>query len=1729
MEPKFTVTFDELDELEKQPENIQNQVLGSLSAPELQVYSDVAAKHQQFKAMSGVAIPSQATAPAPAPVSAPVSAPAPAPVSSAPVPAPAVPEEPSYFQKKLDENAAQADGMLGLAMAPVNAAVQSTLGRAVGAFQENVGAPAVNALADRLGPTGKLLTKQALSFIAGQENVEQMDEKELLAAVNTLEDVFTNKTLNKFVSPETAAATAQFTAQTVGEAPLMLIRAPKAVAAVAEAAVKVVPELKLGAAFVTQHPTLAATMNRTAQAATRVATTAAVGAAEGVAVGAPVMLLTQPEAKLTEAVGVSALFGAGIGAGAGAVVEAAPAVSAAARKAKQQTVQTAKVVGAATVDGVKTLAGEVQSAIRNSEIVRESQRMGLTETMKTAPGEGARSVKLVDDLKQPSFVHVVDGPKGPVARVVEIRPSLMSESILYHDLPLTTPKDQARVGALLDKHGISLVGAEDMPRLMEDPGSMARLRSGKETVQIVTPEGIEVRPVREARMATPEERAAVLLADDGALVVKPVVDDYKAPNDPIAVGDDVVVAGRAGEERGTVVGAGADGAVKVETPSGTRDVDMVNVRHVPEPSAGMNPQHVRDILNIIRRGGDSTVAGLAEQLGLAQTDIAALLKAMRERGALKKGWVAEAGGAQRLSQMGEEVWSRLPPEQRPAFPKQRDTALPTDPILYDDASFFNDPTKQYPVLAHPDSDIQRLQLMQHMHRNGNVKVTPTELSRLTDLKRGEAVEALETMVRNGMAERKGKTGYVLTQQGSNIARNTLKQVGLDPAMMAKLKPESNLLAYADELAAAAKDRPIDLESFRSGDPVMIERAPGTGEGFERAEFLGRDPNKDGFARIKYGDNTVRSEPMGKVFSLNPPGTSKGPLFTPLAPVAPRPDTVTGRALARLDAAQQAALSKAAPMLEKILPAHLYVADDLAHMMLRLDGAKYTAGMENKITVLRSALKQSGQKLLSDFDKDIGNVVTGRMTPEKMTEKYPEAWSEVRNTVEPLIRRSRELDSKLADLGYVDESKVSARLAGQLDYYSANIYRAYIMPRGEWSKMVSKDVVAAAKKYLMDEAKLAKTIADEPTIDLIIKRILNAEDPADTFAQYAKRGGISPKSYKHLTARKDIPEPIRQLLGPEESGTLRLAYSLAQQEAIYHSLKAVDDIYKARVNLPDGTQSSPYWSLRNDEGRGLTVKVPEEPKKYGRLAGKYVTKQLSEYLSDHTMARDNVASFFRTLVVTRKIGQVALNPVTWFNATVGNIEASVLAGGLDFHPRSVLGMAEALQQMKTYSKTGDAYRAPLIHEAKKYGVDTEGFLAKEYGYSLDIMTKAVKEATQDGGNILSVLERIKDSPKLAVHGIGKMYNLIDRTFKLANYASLRRKFLSEAAEKGLVGEAAVDYAASKASFRIAQSFPMPYRPNKLAQAVQNSTVAGLVTNPYFTTASELTRVHAQLPFRLAKEPDLAARMMLFGALTYGAASYAQQYASSIGLTPETVDYMVEAQPDYARMYRKATFPIPILYDDPAARKYPDGSPFRSFDLLDFTGALDMFRLTQGDPDDAPENRVILNLATMPLGGDLEQAMRFAAGATGFVTPSERNLKTPRLDERGAKQLILQTLAAGYGAQGVQRAMKAYERTKVNPMKPLEPVLTPQQALLQTFLPTQTVGELAPTQGTVARGAETKDYGKQYGTLLTSEKYQNASPEEQAKLRKLYEDKIAEFGAKEDKMEQMRQKALKSRQK
>lgn len=1649
MEPKFIVTFDELDELEKQPENIQNQVLGSLSAPELQVYSDVAAKHQQFKAMSGVAIPSQATAPVAAPAPAPVSAPAPAPVSSAPVPAPAVPEEPSYFQKKLDENAAQADGMLGLAMAPVNAAVQSTLGRAVGAFQENIGAPVVNALADRLGPTGKLLTKQALSFIAGQENVEQMDEKELLAAVNTLEDVFTNETLNKFVSPETAAATAQFTAQTVGEAPLMLIRAPKAVAAVAEAAVKVVPELKLGAAFVTQHPTLAATMNRTAQAATRVATTAAVGAAEGVAVGAPVMLLTQPEAKLTEAVGMSALFGAGIGAGAGAVVEAAPAVSAAARKAKQQTVQTAKVVGAATVDGVKTLAGEVQSAIRNSEIVRESQRVGLTETVKVAPGEGARAVKLVDDLRQPSFVHVVEGPQGPIARVVEIRPSLMSESILYHDLPLTTPKEQARVGALLDKHGISLVGAEDMPRLMEDPGSMARLRSGKETVQIVTPDGVEVRPVREARMATPEERAAVLLADDGALVVKPVVDDYKAPTDPIAVGDDVIVTTRSGREQGTVVGAGADGAVKVETPAGVREVQMVNVQHVPEPAA-----------------------------------------------------------------VGE---------------KRLGKPMPASREFYDDAGYALDPTKQYPVLAHPDSDIQRLQLMQHMHRNGNVKVTPTELSRLTDLKRGEAVEALETMVRNGMAERKGKTGYVLTQQGSNIARNTLKQVGLDPAMMAKLKPESNLLAYADELAATAKDRPIDLESFRSGDPVMIERAPGSGEGFERAEFLGRDPNKDGFARIKYGDNTVRSEPMGKVFGLTPPGASKGPLFTPLAPVAPRPDTTTGRALARLDAAQQAALSKAALMLEKILPAHLYVADDLAHMMLRLDGAKYTAGMENKITVLRSALKQSGQKLLSDFDKDIGNIVTGRMSPEKMMEKYPDAWSEVRNTVEPLIRRSRELDAKLADLGYVDESKVSARLAGQLDYYSANIYRAYIMPRGEWAKMVSKDVVATAKKYLMDEARLAKTIPDEPTVDFIIKRILNAEDPADTFAQYAKRGGISPKSYKHLTARKEIPEPIRQLLGPEESGTLRLAYSLAQQEAIYHSLKAVDDIYKARVNLPDGTQSSPYWSLRVDEGRGLTVKVPEEPKKYGLLAGKYVTKQLSEYLSDHTMARDNVASFFRTLVVTRKIGQVALNPVTWFNATVGNIEASVLAGGLDFHPRSVLGMAEALQQMKTYAKTGDAYRAPLIHEAKKYGVDTEGFLAKEYGYSLDIMTKAVKEATQDGGNILSVLERIKESPKLAVHGIGKMYNLIDRTFKLANYASLRRKFLSEAAEKGLVGEAAVDYAASKASYRIAQSFPMPYRPNKLAQAIQNSTVAGLVTNPYFTTAAELTRVHAQLPFRLAKEPDLAARMMLFGALTYGAASYAQQYASSIGLTPETVDYMVEAQPDYARMYRKATFPIPILYDDPAARKYPDGSPFRSFDLLDFTGALDMFRLTQGDPDDAPENRVILNLATMPLGGDLEQAMRFAAGATGFVTPSERNLKTPRLDERGAKQLILQTLAAGYGAAGVQRAMKAYERTKVNPMKPLEPVLTPQQALLQTFLPTQTVGELAPTQGTVARGAETKDYGKQYGTLLTSEKYQNASPEEQAKLRKLYEDKINEFGLKEDKLEQMRQKALKSRQK
>lgn len=570
-----------------------------------------------------------------------------------------------------------------------------------------------------------------------------------------------------------------------------------------------------------------------------------------------------------------------------------------------------------------------------------------------------------------------------------------------------------------------------------------------------------------------------------------------------------------------------------------------------------------------------------------------------------------------------------------------------------------------------------------------------------------------------------------------------------------------------------------------------------------------------------------------------------------------------------------------------------------------------------------------------FEKEFARYAAGEANSHVLQQKYPKAWAQVEELANRFLQERDANQAELIKLGFLPDELGPLIESGTMDKYMARSYLSYVLPPGDWAKHVRKhrmDLVADAAAHYLN--KLPGW--SESDIAAKITTILHAQDPLDAFAgSPLNRKG---KAANALLKREDIPKEIRALLGEVESGTFKLAMSLGNQRANLANARMWTEI----VANPQMFSKSPVAGVHHPEP------LPDSPRHYGPAAGGYVTPHLYEALVNVPKAIESGPQWLRSLMGFTKGNEVALGGAgPWLNATVGNaFWYSPLAGGISPTNPGHMGkyLIKAMRELYAYFKnpTGENW----VMSAKRYGTDASGV----GGLEIDPNSNPAAELFGDmlnsdrpmnGPDVIAAWgKRIGHDLKGGYGSVGRKYDLVDRTFKLANFMAIVDRLVAQGWD--------IHSAMKHASYRINQSFPSPDKMGAIPTRISRGW-PGLFAK-YGTFFMEDLRVNAMLPKRLLEEPDLRWRLLGMTALMGGLFGYNSLNRYWAGITQDEIDKAEAKMSDGQKYHRPLTFV--------AGWRNSKGQPM----MWDLTQFVPLARLLQGHPDDAAFRRILANLIT-----------------------------------------------------------------------------------------------------------------------------------------------------------------------
>lgn len=816
----------------------------------------------------------------------------------------------------------------------------------------------------------------------------------------------------------------------------------------------------------------------------------------------------------------------------------------------------------------------------------------------------------------------------------------------------------------------------------------------------------------------------------------------------------------------------------------------------------------------------------------------------------------------------------------------------------------------------------------------------------------------------------------------------------------------------------------------------------------------------------------------------PPPSEAAPNLTPVQVVIPSPKPApapipqqgelsstdltiasTVQAMAKQSAVNPSLYEKT---MRQLIGSHVRGPKDLAQLAAIQKGIKTLE--QSGIEVVNSIQKQFGKALTAQFENDLFKLAKAPNATEQASvataissKPYGQLFEKHKSKIYDLLRERDSNNQLLEQLGVTKEGDTLLREQGQVDAYVARSFMAYMLPPGQWSKIVTKNnsLMGEGIAWLRKENGLTDNSQDSDLANKLFD-LIGSPDPFN--AMQDPKFGI--KSAQHLKTKQDLPPVLLKLLGEVESGSVALGISLGTQRALISNAM----VWKEIAVRPDWAVPSTL----NDQSKIGWQKLPDNKRWYGDASGMYVSPEIYDTMVTLPNTIENSKFLFQNLIGFVKAMEVAGGGAgPWVNNTVGNLYGSIKSGGLDplgSPVKAGRAIVQTVKAMRSYAKNPTGFGAPdtvfasvpmssanIVVEAKRYGIDAAGF----HGTEVDPIQKRLADhlleqiaAMPGNSNYFSIQERVKSAALkfISVHKspvmkfLGHAFDQNDRLFKIANWMALTEKFTKDPAKflqlpPGTPLPQVRDMAKRLAAYRVNRSFIQPSMIGPGIDKIRKSA-AGLGAK-FFTTFTEDLRVTGDIPAHIAEEPALAWRLFKYStamAALFGGAGVARRLS---GIPDEecTAALMQQTTMRKGPDFMQACLP----WRDSKGRAQ----------LWDMSSYLPITKYFQGVEGEPMFQRVLTNAFTLPVEGGGGEGIvgntLSAFGARGLEGGAEAFVSSVRPGEAGVLNGLNHVWdKLDLGPQAITKEYDILRKSQVIGTLPMgqEP-MTPGQAIGATF--------------------------------------------------------------------------------
>lgn len=361
--------------------------------------------------------------------------------------------------------------------------------------------------------------------------------------------------------------------------------------------------------------------------------------------------------------------------------------------------------------------------------------------------------------------------------------------------------------------------------------------------------------------------------------------------------------------------------------------------------------------------------------------------------------------------------------------------------------------------------------------------------------------------------------------------------------------------------------------------------------------------------------------------------------------------------------------------KKFLPESLFKAKEAR------DGAikKYATRAEafarsydstvNKIVKSDKTIKDK-RKAKGEIQAEFDKLLRGEVTPDESTlnDDLLILATKMRTQIDAL-------SNELVRLGYIKSRKSVENIIKNKGKYLNRSYKVFTSKN--WKDAVSDEVKQQAKNYILDNASklrgdqkyslsekarkmafgedISYEQALEDLVDLEIDKILN-RDVTSGFIKSAATGSLNKKILKQ---RKDIPLPIRQLMGEDIDPANNYMNSVLKLSALVENVKYQNQIRKNGLGV--------YFFEEGDVNRPkeFSKKITSDKSEaFPLLKGLYTTPELAEAFEAQQKNNSEFMNNFMMVGGYVKWAKTVGSIATHFKNFVGNLGFAMINGHYD---------------------------------------------------------------------------------------------------------------------------------------------------------------------------------------------------------------------------------------------------------------------------------------------------------------------------------------------------------------------------------------------------------------------------------------------------------------------------------